>query len=1040
MKSSNQYWKGIDELEQTPEFVESEGREFYEGLPLDKVFSNDDSFRANRRDFLKFFGFSVGAVALAACNKTPVKYAMPYAIHPDNVTPGVPLHYASSSISDYEGFPMLVKVREGRPIKFEPNKEAEFYGGGLDGLAHASILSLYDTNRTPGAQKKIETAYDSIEWAEADEAIMKGLSSAASSGKQIAVVSRSSTSLLLKSAVEKLNEKYGNVVHVNYEPVSYSGILHANEQSFGKKAIPAYHFGKADVIVSFGADFLGTWISPVRFSADWGKNRVPKNGKMSKHIQFESLMSLSGANADVRVPMTASSTGAHLVTLYNELLQLAGSSMVSGPKKELAGQAIKHAAEDLWKARGKSLVVSGSNDVNDQIIVNAINTLLGNYGTTIDMNNHFNGYSGDDSSFKKFTSDVNSGRVGAAIFVDANPSYSHKSFGSLLSKIPLTVSNALIMDETARSCTYLTPDLHALESWDIKEPYVGSYVFNQPTIGPVFQGRQIAESLMVWSGQSNSASGDKTYTYELTKSIFDSKIGGDFNKAIERGFLMSTASASPVSLGVSPADAASKIGARKTSETNLVLYQKVGVRDGYFANTPWAHEMPDPVTKVCWDNYLSISKPDADKAGLKDGDVAKVTANGVTLDSIPVLIQPGQARGTYGIALGYGRMLPESVQNDLKDLGQNVYPMVDHSGNTCNYVISEGVSVEKVEGAYELARTQSHHTIEGRNIVREASLDAYNEDPYVTNHHKHNLVSLWEEHDYSKGHHWAMAIDLNSCTGCSACIVSCSIENNVPIVGRTEIRRRREMHWIRIDRYYSFEVPQAATVHIDKIMGDAEVSEGDYLTEEKKINNYTEDTSDALYDNVKVVHQPMLCQHCDHAPCETVCPVLATTHSGEGLNQMTYNRCIGTKYCANNCPYKVRRFNWFRFNENKKFDYHFSNDLGKMVINPDVTVRSRGVMEKCSFCVQRIQSAKLQAKREDRKMESDEFTTACAQTCPSKAIVFGDLNDPKSEISKLYNNERSYHVIEELDTKPSIVYMTKIRNKKEKSNNHVAHH
>ena len=441
--------------------------------------------------------------------------------------------------------------------------------------------------------------------------------------------------------------------------------------------------------------------------------------------------------------------------------------------------------------------------------------------------------------------------------------------------------------------------------------------------------------------------------------------------------------------------------------------------------------MPDPVTKVCWDNYLTVSKPDADRLGLNDGQTVRVGMNGYEVNELPVLIQPGQAVNTYGIALGYGRTYSEDVTNDMQDLGANAYPFAKHG----EYVVSGSLEIS-ADGRYELARTQTHHTIEGRDIVREASLDEYNEDNGVRNHHKHTLHSLWDEHDYSTGHHWAMAIDLNSCTGCSSCIVSCSIENNVPVVGRDEVRRRREMHWLRIDRYYSFQVPEAAHIDVDFVEGEADLEEGQYITKEKEIKSYDDQVSNQHYNNVKVVHQPMLCQHCDHAPCETVCPVLATTHSTEGLNQMTYNRCIGTKYCANNCPYKVRRFNWFRYNENKKFDYHFSNDLGKMVINPDVTVRSRGVMEKCSFCVQRIQSAKLAAKRENRGLKTDEFTVACAQTCPSGAIVFGDLNDPNSEISKLYKNERSYHALEELDVQPSIVYMTKIRNNEEKTQAH----
>ena len=1036
MKSSNKYWKGFEELEQTSEFVESKSNEFYEGLPLDKVFSDDSSHRANRRDFLKYFGFSVSAVALAACNKTPVKYAMPYVVQPENVTPGMPLYYASSAVSNYEGFPVLVKVREGRPIKFEPNKEAKFFGGGLDGLAHASILSLYDTNRLKAPHKKEGSALNEMSWADADKEIVKGLKAVSAAGKKISIVTRSNTSVVLNKAIADFKAAYPSTSVVSYEAVSYSGILRANEKSYGKKVIPAYYFDKAEVIVSFAADFLGTWISPVKFSSDYGQNRVPKNGKMSKHIHFESLMSLTGANADVRVPMRASNMGSHLITLYNELAAKAGVSSISGKKMELAGDAIKHAANDLWAAKGKALVVSGSNDENDQSIVNAINGLLGSNGTTIDLANPYLGNSADEANFNAFVREANAGSIGAAIFVDCNPSYSEgKAFNDAMAKVGLKINNSLILDETCALSDYAVPNTHALESWDIKQPYAGRYVFNQPTISPVFNGRQTAESLAVWAGLSTEVEGDKTFSYEYTKAAFEASIGGDFNKAIEQGYLDKSGATVAVSDSTDASASAAVISERKPAKADLILYEKVGVRDGSFSNNPWAHEMPDPVSKVCWDNYITISKPDADEMGLKDGQTVSVSMNAYSLSNFPLLIQPGQAKGSFGIALGFGREYSDDVQNDMKDLGKNAYPFIA-AGDTKSYVQSGDLKIE-ADGVYELARTQSHHTIEGRDVIREASLDEYIKDPLVTNHHKHNLVSLWAENDFSTGHHWAMAIDLNSCTGCSSCIVSCSIENNVPIVGRDEVRRRREMHWLRIDRYYSFEVPESAHIDMGGVDGETDLETGEYITREKEIDAYAEDVSNDLYSNVKVIHQPMMCQHCDHAPCETVCPVLATTHSSEGLNQMTYNRCIGTKYCANNCPYKVRRFNWFRFNDNKKFDYHFNNDLGKMVINPDVTVRSRGVMEKCSLCVQRIQSSKLNAKRENRKLNADEFTTACAQTCPSNAIVFGDLNDANSEISKLYKNERSYHAIEELDTKPSVMYMTKIRNKKEtKTTNH----
>jgi MoCo/4Fe-4S cofactor protein with predicted Tat translocation signal len=1020
--SSNKYWKGVEELEQTQEFVSSNANEFSEGLPLEKIFSNDDATRANRRDFLKYFGFGLGAVTLAACNKASVKKAIPYTEKPDNVTAGVPLYYASSSVSNSEGFPVLVKVREGRPIKFEPNKEATYFGGGLDGLGHSAILSLYDTNRLKGAM--VAGSRKPLAWADFDKNVIKALSA---TSKPIAIVTNGSTSLVTNQAIADFKTKYTNTEVIAYEPISYSGITRANNTAFGTAVIPAYNFQNADVVVSFGADFLGTWISPIKFHSDYSKNRVPKEGKMSKHYQFESLMSLTGANADVRVPIKMSNVGQHLIALYREL---GGATPVNG--NETAGNSIRQAAAALRGAQGKGLVVCGSNNEQDQLLVNAINTMIGSYGTTIDLTNYYKGQSADEADFNAFLAKAKSGGYGAVITLDANPAYSNAAAEAAFAKIPVRISTAITVDETTETATHVATGLHPLESWDIKQPYNGRYIFSQPTISPVFEGRHAASSLVAWTGVEVKDTEDYSHAYVYTKNVFDSTIGGNFNEAIEKGIVENVATASAPSLNITTGGIISTIAARKETDKELILYQKVGVRDGAYGNTPWAHEMPDPVSKVTWDNYLSVAMPDAKVNGWELGTVVKVTTSTGSVE-LPVLIQPGQAKGTYGIALGYGRNLPDEVKNDLKDLGKNVYPMVETKSGYANYTLN-GVKTEKVAGAalYEFGITQTHYSIEGRDIIREASLEDFKKDPKAGQHvHKPKPISLWEDYDYSKGHHWGMAIDLNSCTGCSACIVSCSIENNVPIVGRDEVRRRREMHWLRIDRYYSFEAPAKKDLSLSIVHGgDQTVEAGEHMSKEKVMEAYSDATeSYDYYENVQVAHQPMMCQHCDNAPCETVCPVLATTHSSEGLNQMTYNRCIGTKYCGNNCPYKVRRFNWFRYNENEKFDYHFSNDLGKMVINPDVTVRSRGVMEKCSFCVQRIQTAKLTAKRDNRKMNTDEFTTACAQTCPSNAIVFGDLNDPKSEISQLYKDDRSYHVLEELGVKPSVQYLTKIRNK-----------
>ena len=1002
MEQNNQYWKGIEEAEKQPEFLQTKGNEFHEALPLEEVLNATDlDLSSNRRDFLKFFGFSVSAVALAACQKTPVKYAIPYVVKPENITPGNANYYASTCGGCNSGCGILVKTREGRPIKLDGNELSPLSQGATCATGQASILSLYDINRLANPLKD---GKEEKEWSKLDSEITSKLANIASSNGGIRIVIKTSNSPSFDKALVAFKTKYPTTEVVVYDPISYSGILLANEKSFGKRVIPSYNFDKAEVIVSFGADFLGTWISPVEFTKQWVTNRNPKGGKLSKHFQFESTLSLTGTNADVRVPMRESKEGIYLISLYNEIAKLASNAQLAVTQNaELAGNAIKNSAKELFAAKGKSLVISKSNNINNQTIVNGINIMLGNYGTTIDLDNYSNQSKFVEADFEKFINDLSSGSIKGVIFINSNPVYSYHNSTKLvegLKKATLVVSTSDQNDETSDLAGYVCPDNHFLESWGDAEPKAGVYSFTQPTIAPVFNSRQAIESLLLWSG--TPANEANAYNYIKTNWAADATI---WNNAIHDGIYLKPASiASVPSFAANLTEVAFAVvaDAPKSDTPELIIYQKVGVRDGSQANNPWLHEVPDPVSKVCYDNYVSVSKTEAQSKGIKQDDLINISAGGYTLKNIPVLIQPGQASGTYAIALGYGRTQSGKVG---KDLGKNAYPFLKLANGTTSYS-NAGVSIETTGDTYKLAQTQTHHTIEGRDYIREASLDEYNKNPFVRNENKTDLVSLWEEYDYSTGHKWGMAIDLNACTGCGACVVSCHIENNVPVVGRDEIRLRREMHWIRIDRYYSFYSPEA------------------YLTKEDDIEKEKAD----IYDNIRVVHAPVMCQHCAHAPCETVCPVLATTHSAEGLNQMTYNRCIGTKYCGNNCPYKVRRFNWFRYNDNDAFDNHFNNDLGKMVINPDVTVRTRGVMEKCSFCVQRIQAGKLSAKRDGRKMKDGDVKTACAAACPSNAIVFGDMNDPNSEISKLYKNERSYHMLEEVGIKPSVVYMTKIRN------------
>lgn len=1050
MAKKQLYWKGEDELMRTKEFLASQKNEFNEALPLDEVFSeNNMGLTANRRDFLKFFGFSVAAVSLAACNSTPVRNIVPYLVKPEEITPGVANYYNSTCGACSTACGITVKTREGRPIKMDGNTLSPISKGGLCSTGQASILGLYDTERLDGPLKNGAA----IEWSALDSEITNSLNSIAAAGGKIAIVSGTIHSPSSLAVINDFKTKFPTTSHIAYDAVSYSGILTANRDSFGKQVIPSYQFENANVVVSFGADFLGTWISPVEFTKAWSaKRKVEGADKILKTIVFESNLSLTGSNADYRFPMKSSNEAIYVVGLYNALTQLSGvGSPISMAKSgELAGGAIKQTAQKLWAEKGNSIVISGSNNPAIQSVINGINVLLGNYGTTINLDNHSNQYKGIDADMIQFSKDLNAGAYQAVIFWNTNPTYNSPLAIQIIDgikKTKLSVSFAGTKDETASLCQYIAPDHHFLESWNDAQPKAGVYQLSQPTISPVFKTRQAQETLLTWAAalplnendpfakkgiysQKNSAS--PFYLY-IKKIWAANGVSTDdaFNSALHNGgiFNITTTASMPsfaLSLNTLVSQLEQTIG--KDSDVDLILYQNISVKDGDLSNNPWVQETPDPISKVTWDNYISLPKALAEKQGISNGDLVNITLGNVSVKAMPVFVQPGQSNQTIGLALGYGRKGKIGEKGAFEAIGKNAFPLVGINNNSFNYVLN-GVKIEKISGSYELAQTQTHHSIEGRNIVKETTLAEYKEKPNAGNDEKKaHLYTLWETKDYKKegapNHHWAMAIDLNACTGCAACVVSCSIENNVPVVGRAEVRRRREMHWIRIDRYFAFEDKKGLVDSKDSQF------EGDFITKEKGLeiaDKKAEGTNFEHWENVKVVHQPMMCQHCGQAPCETVCPVLATTHSSEGLNQMTYNRCIGTKYCANNCPYKVRRFNWFRYNDNDKYDFHFNNDLGKMVINPDVTVRTRGVMEKCSMCVQNIQAGKVKAKREKRTLKDGEVTTACQKACPANAIVFGDVNDPNSEVRKLFLNERSYRVLEELNTQNAVKYLTKVR-------------
>lgn len=1028
--SNKKYWKGFEELQETPEFLKLKENEFAEELPMEDVLAGEQltDSKTNRRDFLKFLGFSVTAATLAAC-ETPVNRSIPYLNKPEEIVPGVANYYASTYWDGNDFASVLVKTREGRPIKVDGNNLCPITKGGSHARVQASVLSLYDSERLKGPKANGADA----SWDKLDESIIAQLNEIAAAGGNIRILSGSVISPSLKKAVSEFATKYPNTKHISYDAVSYSGILEANEASFGKRMVPSYDFSKADMVVGFNCDFLANWLSPVEHARQYAEKRKldPSKKKMSRHVQVESILTVTGSNADERFTLKPSQIGSALVHLYNKLT---GSSLAAKSLGEKDARIAK-LANELSSFKGKALVVCGSNDKQAQIIVNAINAHLGSYGNTINAAVEDFTRQAIDSEVLEFIKEVESGQVQALFIMNSNPVYSlsnGEKFKDALSKIKLSVSLNERADETGAAVKFHAPDHHYLEAWTDAQARTGFYTLGQPTIAPIFNTRNAIESFLSWAGI-------KVDAYDYIRQNWENQLTGlssfgGFDKALHDGaFIAESFSASgadmSVSAELSAAAAAINEYAGKAAGTELVVYQKTGMGIGNQSNNPWLQELPDPITKVTWDNYLIMNPSEAKAQGFniilgqeEKADMVDVTVNGATL-RLPVIAQPGVPAGVVGVALGYGRSGAGKTANGI---GANAFLAVAFANGNFRYDIS-GVNLSGSVDKYHIASTQTHHTMMGRAIVKNATLDEYKKDNKAGNQDillATNLktigqdgkatpkeLSLWKEFE-NKNHFWNMSIDLNACIGCGACVIGCNAENNVPVVGKDEVRRSREMHWMRIDRYYTSDMTD-------------EKAEEDGISGIKKFADMEIPSED---DNLEVYFQPLMCQHCNHAPCETVCPVLATTHSLEGLNQMTYNRCIGTRYCANNCPYKVRRFNWFRYNENEKFDFNMYDDLGKMVLNPDVTVRSRGVMEKCSMCVQRIQAGKLEAKKNGERPKDGAIKTACQQACPTNAITFGDFNDEASEIRKAWNNERKYQLLEEVGTQPSVFYLTKIKN------------
>jgi Fe-S-cluster-containing dehydrogenase component len=969
----------------------------------------------SRRDFLKAAGFTFAGALLGGCRPAPEQEAIPLLTQPEGVVAGQASFYASTCGACSAGCGMLVKAQDGRPIKLEGDPEHPVSKGGLCAAGQASLLGLYDSQRL---QHPLSEGHEAA-WGDIDRDVRARLDAVRRRGGAVRVLSGTITSPTTRALLQSFLGGFADARHVVYDPVSCSAVLDAHERTHGVRVLPRYRLDRAEAIASFDADFLGTWLSPVEFTGGYRAGRLLTGTppRSSYHAQVESRLSLTGSKADERICAAPAEVPALLTYLAAALAKEAGGAaaqQVRLGKPDLPPALARFGdrlARLLWQTPGRSLVLCGSQDVPTQVVCNFVNHLLGNYGATLDVEHPSGQRQGSDRDLEALLRELDAGKVAALFVLDSNPVFDlpdGEAVAKALGRVPLVVCCSERLNETARLARHVCPHPHYLESWGDAEPVNGVVGLQQPTIPRLGDTRPVLESLAAWAGTGKSA-------YDLLRVYWEAHVfprqtkERSFQSFWDHGVQDGHAEVMPVPVRVRPFDLSAVTAALPAprpagGDRALVLYPKVGLPDGSQAYNPWLQELPDPISKVTWDNYACLSPAAAGQLGVGEGDVVRLAVRDRAVE-LPVLVQPGQHDRVVAVALGYGSILSERFagigprwlearptvgENGL--VGQNAAALLAWEGGTLRYTRT-AVELTRTGKKHPLASTQGHHRLtvpahlappgqERRPIVQETTLTALAGSAPGKPSETDKPADLWpDDHPYPE-RRWGMVIDLHACTGCSACVIACQAENNVPVVGKDEVRRQREMHWLRIDRYYSGD-------------GDA----------------------------VEVAHQPMLCHHCERAPCETVCPVLATTHSEEGLNEQVYNRCVGTRYCANNCPFKVRRFNWFA--------YAHDDTLQNLALNPDVTVRSRGVMEKCTFCVQRIQEARVEARRRGEPLPDGAVQTACQQSCPAQAIRFGDLNDPASRVARQRHDPRHYQALAELNIGPAVGYLKIVRNRSE---------
>jgi MoCo/4Fe-4S cofactor protein with predicted Tat translocation signal len=1016
------YWRSLDQLAETPEFNQWLEREFPAG-------ASEWTDPVSRRHFVKIMSasFLLGGLGLASTGcRRPEQKLVPFGKMPEGYVHGVPQYYATSMPTRTGAIPLVAKAYDGRPIKVEGNSMHPDSNGGTDRFAQASILNLYDPDRATGFTKGGSVIDAGLVH---DFLLSLSKTAQANQGKGLCFLREQSNSPSRDRLHKLINEKLPQARWFTHDAIDLDVHRKAASAAFGKSVRPQYRFDAANVIVSLDCDFIGSEDDAHnhirRFTA---KRRMAKpEDSLNRLYVVEGLFTLTGFNADhrLRVPPTAVLPVA--AALASQTGQIAGIES-AGKAAGVDPKWVAACADDLKANRGQSLVIAGYRQpLAVHLLAHAMNLALGNVGKTVVFHEVPDFKEG---SLSELAGALTAGEVETLVILGGNPVFTAPSdlnWAATQRKAKTVVRLGYYEDETFQFCDYHLPAAHYLESWGDARTTDGTLVPVQPLIAPLFGGMTEIEVLARLAGVAANS------PYEIARETFAAiakvpDVEGAWRKFLFNGFLAdSSARSAEVKLdsgAVSRALGSIKPAAIPTANSlDVVFYRDYSVDDGRYSNNGWLQEMPDPITKMVWDNAVLISRRTAAELSVENMQVVEVKVGSRSVRG-PIWVQPGLADYTLGLGLGYGREKSGRVGNKV---GFDAYPL---RVSTAEY-IAPGASLRRTGETYTIACTQDHWSMEGRPIIREANLEQYRNRPDFAQGMKQEEPPVvaplypnpFDEVKKAGRHQWGMSIDLNLCVGCSACMMACQSENNVPIVGKDQVRRGREMHWLRIDRYY------AGAPRLHKFIET-------FRTEEKQ-------QYDEWIDDPQVVTQPMMCQHCESAPCENVCPVNATVHDQEGLNLMVYNRCVGTRYCSNNCPYKVRKFNYFDYNkrgigknlyygplrERKSDEW----DLLKMIKNPDVTVRMRGVMEKCTFCVQRIEQAKIAQKvkagpTDDVIVPTDSFTTACAQACPAGAIVFGNIKDPDSHVARLKSQPRDYSVLEFLLTKPRLTYLAKIRN------------